>query len=575
MASIADTIRVPFKKLLALLGRFVCYIKIQQTNLIYKRNSQSGFDTIYFVLINPKYIPIYETVFETIKKSTRCRAGIIITGRKQSFHLDAAYKRLLKQYDVIFFPGDKIFGITCNYLVTNTSHSVGKIKKGQVIHFPRLTKTAMEYFAKLFEDAMYSDGFPLSNKINHVVYTYNSEGSVYNLRMLPYKPANSSASVDSNKIRIVFFSQLPTLWQCAESIYEEMIRDPQCEVTVVQLPFYHENYQETEDAGTFLRKKKIPFIDWHCYDAFWEAPDVIIFLSPYDSTRPEGFKFEELYKAIPKTVYIPYALGVSGGYIIDYNFRLPIHTHAWKIYVRSHRYYEMFKRYCPENAQNVVVLGHPKTDLIYNLDRHQVPKWLIRRIKNRKVLLWNPHHTLKSDEWSTFLDWNEVLLDCFLKRKDLFLIVRPHPLLFKNLTALPDGEKKLKDFLDRAVKMENVLIDRSENYLDAFKVSDGLISDASSLLLEYLPTRKPILYTPKAVASPLNDDGTELVQYLYQATNRSQIEDFIDMVAQGKDPMHQLRVGQIEKFLFSVDGKAGRRIKDDIIESCMQESQQS
>ena len=63
-----------------------------------------------------------------------------------------------KEYDD-FLPGDKI-SVSPAITLSNTSHSVGKIKKGQVIHFPRLTKTAMEYFAKLFEDAMYSDGFP-------------------------------------------------------------------------------------------------------------------------------------------------------------------------------------------------------------------------------------------------------------------------------------------------------------------------------------------------------------------------------------------------------------------------------
>lgn len=541
-----------------LFSRLICSIIIQRANSIYEKHSRKGIDTILFFLVNPKYIRIYEPAFSVMKRSTKYRVKIIIAGRRRSFHLDAVNKYFLKKYDVIYFPNDKIYGISCDYLITNTVQNIGQIRNGQIIHLPHLTTEAMHYFTLLFEDAMYCDGVPLSNKINHVVYTYNTQGPMCSLRTAQHKD-----------LHVVFFSQIPMLWQCAESVYEEMLNDRRCDVSVIQLPFYHANNQQTEDIGSFLRKKKIPFKDWNNYDVIWEAPDVIIFLSPYDSTRPEGYKFEELYKVIPKTVYIPYALGVSGGYIINYNFREPIQIFGWKIYARSQRYYEMFKKNCPGDAQNVVVSGHPKMDLIYNLDSHSVPNRLLHKIKGRKVILWNPHHTLKKDEWSTFEEWNDTILDKLSMRNDLFLIVRPHPLLYKNIAALPNGERILDHFLNRVRKMENVFIDQSNYYLDVFKVSDGLISDASSLLLEYLPTKKPILYTCKIGGGPLNDDGNELIQYLYQGITKNHIDNFIDMVAMGKDIMYQIRTSQIVKFLYIMDGKAGRRIKDDIINSCI------
>ncbi len=526
---------------------------------------KDGVDTVLFHLVNPKYIPILEPVLEVIKKSKNCRAKIIITGTKVFFNLNGVPKRL-KKYDIIYFPEEKLHGIRCDYLITTTPQFIGQIEKGNVIHLPHLTTEAMHYFSLLFEDATYCDGTPLSNKVNHVICTYNKQGA---LCKLPVEQFETNAAGKSQKVRIAIFSQLTVLWQCAESVYEAMINDDRCEVSVIQLPFYHENYKQEKDIGEFLRSKQIPFIDWRTYDAFWESPDVIIFLSPYDSTRPEGFKFEELYNYIPKTVCIPYALGVSGGYIIDYNFRQPIHTFGWKIYVRSQKYCEMFKRHCLGDASNVVVSGHPKMDLVHKLNRREAPQWLVNKIKDRKVLLWNPHHTVKQDEWSTFEQWNELMMDIFTDTKDAFLLIRPHPLLFKNFASLPDGQSKLDGFYKRSQNMDNVFIDLSDSYLDAFKVSDGMISDASSLLLEYLPTQKPILYTHKVGGGLLNDDGKELVQYLYEGVTKEQIINFIDMVMLERDPMRELRTAQIENFLYTIDGMAGQRIKDDIINNCI------
>lgn len=554
-------------KILDMLNRFFCQMIIYKINWIFRRNNKRNLDTILFFLTNPLYIQIYESVLKIMLKSSKFNIKVIINGKRKSFCLNKGLeKHLSRQYPIIYFPSEKVFGMSCSYIIANSPQYINGVKYGQTIHLPYLTTEAMHYFGLLFEDKMYSDGFPLQNKINHVIHTYNTQGSMCNL----YNTIGcniSKASFSSSKLRIAFFSQLPALWQSAESVWQAMHADDRCEVSVIQLPFYHENYRSSEDIGLFLKKKNIPFYYWYNYDLSLSPPDVIIFLSPYDSTRPNGYRFNDIHEKFSKTVYIYYALEVSGGYIIDYNFRQSIHLHSWKIFVRSQRYKELFKKYCPENYQNVIVTGHPKMDLVYNLDSHTVPYRLVHKIKKRKVILWNPHHTLQKDEWSTFEEWNDILLDVFKKRTDLFLLIRPHPLLFKNIESLPDGKNILTSFLKKIRKMNNVFIDRSDSYLDAFKVSDGLISDASSLLLEYLPTKKPILYTPKVGGGGLNDDGNELIQYLYQGLSKNQISNFIDMVAQGKDPMYQLRTSQIEKFLYTMDGNAGYRIKEEIINS--------
>ena len=543
------------------------HFNLWQINLEYRKLKKGNIDLVVFFFVNPNYIQVYESTLLKMFESTRFKLKIIINGKRNSFKKSNTYNRKhALSHKITYLPNEKIFGISCNYLLTNSPQQIVGLRDGQIIHIPYLSSEAMHYFGLLFEDQMYCDGYPLQSKINHVVYTYNNQGSICNLYNTHKNTTNEDYEI-THPQRITIFSQLPTLWQSAESVWNAMCADERCEVAVVQLPFYHENYQQLEDPGLFLKKKRVPFRYWYNYDVILESPDVIIFLSPYDSTRPLGFKFEDIYKVITKTVLIPYALGVSGGYIIDYNFKQPIHIFGWKIYARSQRYYELFIKNCPGSCKNVKVVGHPKMDLVFNLDNHKVPSRFVHKIKNRKVILWNSHHTLQKTEWSTFNELYEPLLDMFMNRNDVFLIIRPHPLLFKNIKQQPNGEKILTVFFNKVRSMKNVFIDRSDTYLDAFKVSDGLISDASSLLLEYLPTKKPIYYTCKVGGGGLNDDGNQLIQYLYQGSSKEHITSFIDMVAKGQDPMFQIRNFQITKFIYKVDGKAGIRIKEDIMNS--------
>jgi CDP-glycerol glycerophosphotransferase (TagB/SpsB family) len=313
--------------------------------------------------------------------------------------------------------------------------------------------------------------------------------------------------------------------------------------------------------------KKIPFTYWNHYDIYLEKPDIVIFLSPYDSTRPQDYHFASIQSQCSKTVYIQYALEITAGFIIDYFFRQPIHIGCWRIYVRSERYKALFEKYCPRGNDHVVVTGHPKMDLMYRLESHTVCKELVDKIAGRKVILWNPHHTLSEEGWGTFLVWYPVIMQIFKETPDIALVVRPHPLLLKNLRSLPEGNAALLEFMQFANESNNVILDTSEEYLDSFSLSDALISDESSLLLEYLPTRKPILFTPKAGRSLLNEDGEELVRHLYVGKTESDLRDYVAMIARHEDPMLEERVAQIDLLLYHVDGKAANRIIEDMLVS--------
>ncbi|MGG3799025.1 glycosyltransferase [Metabacillus fastidiosus] len=372
---------------------------------------------------------------------------------------------------------------------------------------------------------------------------------------------------DVQKLKVVFLVQLPSIWPSTESVWKAFKDDNRCEVQIVQLPFYHHNYDDkiNKNIGSYLFQKNIPFTYWYDYKLENEKPDVVFFQNPYDSTRPVEYSFERVSKIVRRTVYIHYCLDMLGGEVLDYQFKLPTAVHSWKVFVRSEKYRDMFEKYAPNRGSHIVVTGHPKMDILFNLESTIVNKELEEQIKNRKVFLWNPHHTLGENEWSTFIKWQELLLNLAEKSADMFLIIRPHPLLFGNLKRY-FGNEFVSTFISKVTSMENVMLDLSDDYKEVFKISDALISDASSLLLEYLPTKKPIMYLPKKNGVGLNDDG-DVVNYFYKGLEEKDIDNFINLILNNEDPMYHERTSQIEKYLFKFDGKAGYRIKENVISS--------
>ncbi|MEH7392943.1 CDP-glycerol glycerophosphotransferase family protein, partial [Bacillus sp. JJ1474] len=409
-----------------------------------------------------------------------------------------------------------------------------------------------EIFKILFEEKEQQGDFVELNKIQHIIARLKTKFR--------------------KKIKVVFLVQLPSIWPSTESVWKSFCDDARCEVQIVQLPFYHHNYdqKQNESIGDYLDKKNISYKYWYDVNLENEKPDVVFFQNPYDSTRPVRYSFGEITKFVKRTVYIHYCLDILGGEVIDYHFKLPACTNSWKVFVRSERYKEMFKKYCPKGDNHVVVTGHPKMDMVYNLDNFIVESELEECIGNRKVILWNPHHMIKENEWSTFLEWQELLLTIFQERNDIFLIIRPHPLLLGNLEREFGGTEFVNLFLKKVNSLENVMLDLSDDYKQAFKVSAALISDASSLLLEYLPTRKPIMYLPKINGGGLNDDG-DIIDYYYNGIEEKDIKNFIDLISNNQDPLYHKRISQINNYLYSFDGNAGYRIKENIISSLLDE----
>ena len=377
-------------------------------------------------------------------------------------------------------------------------------------------------------------------------------------------------------IRVAFLAQHPQGWTNFESVWEAMLNDSCFEVSVISAPYLHPYPPEggPDAIYNFLDKRGIPHCRWDSGVVMPNFADVLFVQNPYEVTRPPALRIGSLQKLVPRLAYIPYGLEIGGGQENAENqYNLPLQQRAWRVFARSSRQKGMFACHCGSGDSHVVVTGHPKIDPIKNLGK-QIDPELAAFAGTKKVFLWNPQFDIRPDGtgFSTFLIWNDFLVKEFQKRSDAYLIIRPHPLFFGTLEARKIWDsQQIERFLRECLDSPNILIDRRPSYLPVFAASSALISDASSFLLEYAATGKPVLYLPNRRGPQLNSDGEFVEKHCQIGETKEQIRRFLDDVALGKDRNAHSRMEAYKSFMHFSKIGAGQEIKSEILRRLREE----
>jgi hypothetical protein len=206
-------------------------------------------------------------------------------------------------------------------------------------------------------------------------------------------------------------------------------------------------------------------------------------------------------------------------------------------------------------------------DALRDLDAHRdadLEKWRA----SRKVIIWNAQYDVKPDGtafgqgYSTFLRWWKFLPQEFARRPGLALLLRPHPIFFAILRQRNVlSESELEAFFAECTAAGNIQVDRRPSYLPAFASSSAMMSDASSFLLEYAGTGRPLLYLRNRQGPGLNADGEFVTKYCYVADQEQEIRDFLDLVVQGTDGRAHERNAAYAEFMHIPAEGVGMKIK--------------
>lgn len=400
--------------------------------------------------------------------------------------------------------------------------------------------------------------------VQRFVLAEGTQGQARVLYLL-HRPASAEAAAPvtaGTKLSVAVFYQLPASWGNVSSVWAALCKDESIHTTVVLLPFLHVDYGwSRQDSQRHLDALGVPYVYWDELDPDTAHFDVALFTSPYDATRPLPYQFAEVSRRVAFTAYIPYGLEVGGGEAnMAMQFGQPAEMYASAVYVRSQGAKALFGSHCPTGDSHVVVSGHPRMDGLVDLESFPVDPHLLKQIGERRAVLWNAHFSFDADLWSTFDRLGMDIVSAFAARKDLVLLFRPHPLLWRKLINLGLLDAEGVVAMRRELTALGVIIDERADHRHAFAASCAMMSDVGSFLMEYLVTGKPVLYLENPHGLGLNAEGQAVVQHYDRAADIAGVEAFLDGLSQRPAEDAQRRKTLIEHFFAGFDGRAGERV---------------
>ena len=379
-------------------------------------------------------------------------------------------------------------------------------------------------------------------------------------------PENVLAPVGVNhrRLRVDILLEFPTVWCKVKSLYEALSKDASFDCRLVAIDMQERSWDSAKEYPAFLQflnDRNLPFVPEAAYRFAERRPDVLIYTNPYDWHHPK-FSVENVRSYGIRIVYLPYSIP----FFVDeknkvYLYDLPIHRHAWRVYVRSSREIRKYGMYCQSGNAHVSLAGAPLADYISEQKEQLKPD-----ARFKKTFLWGIDYGFWDQSTATFREYGERILRYFAEHPQIGLIVRPHPLFYGAVTKMGFmSEEEVQAFYRHCEDIPNVTLDLCGDLTGSFCKSDALISDISSILVEYLLMGRPVLYlgakgAPNYREYP-EDDADVLVHY-YSGDSFEHIVRFIEMVTAGEDPMCKERVSVLDKYLYHTQVNAGETIKE-------------
>lgn len=375
-------------------------------------------------------------------------------------------------------------------------------------------------------------------------------------------------------IKVVFIFQMPALWSKQSGIYEEMRRRGNIEITILAVPEYDIRTQthnlEENVAYEYAIKHNLSVAINALEPNGWKdlreiQPDYVFYQRPYEEYLPEVYRAKEVC-AYAKTCYVPYAyfLTTSGEMRLDYGrgFTRNIYMNFVTSKDAEQKVRNKFWITHKLGTKKIEYLGAPILEAIFKRKQNnaEMSVWKDWGCKQEQFkILWTPRWTM--DEkigGSHYFDYDDNFVELLKENKDMFLAFRPHPLAFANY--IREGlmsESEIENLEKMYKESHNMVIDHRARYMDTFWESDLLVTDISSMAVEYFITGKPIIMCDTKLA--LSSMFEELISCMYWAKNWSEVEKIIFNIKQGNDFLKNKREKAVRK-LYEENSNSSERI---------------
>lgn len=351
---------------------------------------------------------------------------------------------------------------------------------------------------------------------------------------------------NGEKIKVVFLANMLSMFP-GEALMNEMLQDSTFDVRLAVIPDIRfgndEMYAMLKETYTALKDKysftqlAVDIEDGKIveYNDVIIDADIVCYPSPYDISYS---LYNPYYAAQNSILSIHINYGFFRSKYDRYIYQLDNYNNFWRVFLETELNLEEYKEYGKNKGSNAIVTGYSKMD--------KMVEYLSNRKENsRKTIIIAPHHSVKGGCNDTLALSNfETYSDLFLELPKLYpqidFIFRPHPVLFKTLKNKSAwGEKRIQAYLENLLSNENVVYSTEGDYWETFAISDGIIQDCGSFLVEYFYTKNPCCYmlkSPSDIEDKFSDLGKHCLEQCYIAYNKSDIINYIDdVIINGND----------------------------------------
>lgn len=377
-------------------------------------------------------------------------------------------------------------------------------------------------------------------------------------------------------LRCVFFATFEETWKY-EGVYNLMKKNKRFDPIVLVCPIVNYGYdnmiQRMDRCYSFFKERG--YVVQMAYNREKNTyldvrkdldPDIIFYTNPYEGLIYGRYFITHFRDVL--TVYVPYFYNDTADYELAYDeFLLNV---VWRRYLETDMHKKWAVEYSGSRGRNAFVTGYPGIEpLIKEGAESTGSDW---KIKDRQLkrIIWAPHHTVYSTDmykYTAFLIICDVMVDLARKYQDqVQFAFKPHPLLRNKLEKVW-GKEKTDSYYSLWSEMSNTTIVEGD-YVDLFLSSDAMIHDSGSFIAEYLYLNKPVARTLNGIELKTlhNDFGLRCLDYHYMVHNAGELDQFIQNVIYGIDPMKERRTEFIRDVLMP-KGSPSQNIVDDILDS--------
>lgn len=377
--------------------------------------------------------------------------------------------------------------------------------------------------------------------------------------------------IPGEKLRIAVIYQAASFWPSIESFYQACLEDRTVEVRIFHIDEFSVERAQTVGSAEFLRDQGISYTTYS-EDALRDyRPHAALYQTPYDvSFRNPSALSVHLRDMGIRIFYIPYGIEIADTEDArNLHFSTFVIRNCWRLYTFSETMKADYDRYCP-NRHAVRALGVPKFDALFRKEIPADPE-IIRRAAGRKIVLWKLHFPkliydgLQRRLVTPYLSEYRKFAEEVEKYKDLFFVMRPHPMFYSH-TIDRSLAKESKELFQLIEGKENILLDRGTDYRKSLYHADAVIIDRSALMVEAGFCGIPVLYMKNAdYEEPLTAAVKPLVDSYMQGTTTEDMDRFVEAFLANGLPSVTNRIRKAQAACMPLmDGRCGERILEDI-----------